>query len=361
MKHIGTWFRRAITNFYRLLIGLFLLIATPFIGWPGMEHRAAQMNFFQYGIVVFLASFLPASIGIFLIYSLTTLFFIPGINTTGLKMFQMVFLGTLFFYFVKENSKRDIDTWINIVAALFLVNITWVILQAFGHQYYFNLGPEHVNGPMVGLPGIMGQRVFQGILCAVAAPILLKKSFWFAPLILVGLYFSKSSVAVASALMGVLFLYPKKILFVLPFALIALFFIWNDINFDQFRMIYEQSFPLIQDHWFGQGIGSFHNALIAEHNAKLWWREAHNEYYQLYFEFGRIGVFLLLWLLLDVAVRFIRNRSDKVMSILGASFVAFLVACGGQPVMHVVRIAMVGVVITALIYARSDQLKGATP
>lgn len=326
-----------------------------------MEHRAAQMNFAECGIVLFLSTFLPFSIGSFLIYSLICLFILPNISTESLKMFQMLFLGTLFFYFVREHAKKDkeIDGWINIIAALFLVNIFWVILQASGRTVYFSLKPEFINsGLIVGFPGIMGQRVFQGILCAVAAPILLKKSFWFAPLILIGLYFSESTTAVAAALGGLFFLYPKKTALIIPLILLSLWFIKKDMNFTQFSVIYQKTLPLIKDPWLGQGIGSFHNAMVVVESAKLWWREAHNEYYQLYFEFGIAGVFIFVLFLLDVLSRFLRNRKDHVTVILCACFFAFLISCLGQPVMHVVRIAMVGITVAALIYARSDQLKG---
>lgn len=322
-----------------------------------MEHRAAQRNFAECGIVLFLASFLPFSIGLFLIYSLTSLFVLPTVTTEGFKMFQMLFLGTLFFHFTRESAKKDIDTWINIIATFFLVNIFWVILQASGHQIYFSLGPESSSSPVIGLPGIMGQRVFQGILCAVAAPILLKKSLWFSPFILVGLYFSKCSVAIAAALAGVVFLYPKKLIFLVPIIIISFLFIKKDINFSQL-MIYQQSIPLIKNHWFGQGIGSFHNAHIMWQAAKMWWREAHNEYYQLYFEFGILGISIFLLFLCEMIYIFFRNRKDAIITILSASLLAFLVSCLGQPVMHVVRIAVLGVIIAALMYARSDQLKG---
>ena len=251
------------------------------------------------------------------------------------------------------------DTWINIIAAFALVNMIWVIFQATGHQFYFKLGSETREGVYIGLPGIMGQRVFQGILCAVATPILLKKSLWFTPLIIAGLYFSKSSTAIAAALAGALFLFHIRYKYLIPFILIGLFFIAKDVNFEQFKItVYSQTLPLIENHWLGQGLGAFHQAHVVEDNAKMWFREAHNEYYQLYFEYGRIGVAFLLWLFSEMAFRFFRHRKDKTIQILSACFLAFLISCSGQPVMHVVRIAMVGVVLTALIYARSDQLKG---
>jgi len=341
---------------FRLFIGLVILIGTPFIGWPGIEHRAAQMNFAQCGIVLLISTFLPFSVGLFLLYSLVSLFIASGINDVSLKMFQMLFLGTLFFHFVRENAKKDIDAWLNIIVAFFLVNIAWVILQSFGWQIYFKLGPEHRGGSMLGLPGIMGHRVFQGILCAVATPILIKKSFWFSPLILLGLYHSKSSVSVIGSLISFLFLFPKKSILISPLIFASLLFIKKDLSLSSWIIIFERTFPMITDHWLGMGIGGFHNAMVIVKDAQTWWREAHNEFYQLYFEFGTIGISIFCLFIFGIAKGFFVNRKDKTINVLIASFIAFLICCSGQPVMHVVRVAIPGIIITALIFARFDQL-----
>ena len=364
MIHSGIKYLHQTINL-RWLIGASLLIATPFIWWPGLDGRASQMNFFQIGTVIYFASYLPLPVGIFTVFSLFNALFLGADPVVSSKMVQMIFMGSLYFYFVMKEADKHMTGWVNCLVFLAVLNCAFVILQAFKVNVYFIPGPETGTAHFIGLPGIMKHRIFSGILCATLAPLALKKHWILLIPLLVGLYYSKSTVAVVGFIAGLTWLAVLKkniffLLLVLGGLIFSVPFIKSDLNFYQFFIIYDQTLPLIKDHLLGQGLGAFHAAGVVFQRTKTWWREAHNLPYQIYFELGLAGLSLLIWLLFDVFKKSMKLKKDDVLPFLSAGFFAFFVSTLGQPSMHVVRIAMVGVTLTALIYARIETLKGAT-
>lgn len=360
MMETGIRLRQRIINL-KWLIGSSLILLTPFIGWSGIDFRTAQMNFFQFGIVLFFSTFLPLSIGLFLIYATLSMFYY-GVDQVSGTMFQMVFLGLIYFMMVKETAKKHLNGWINILIILAWINCAFVFMQAMGIHFYFREGGEGGNHLMIGHPGIMYHRVFQGILCALMFPIAIKKSFWLTIALAISIYFSHSTAAIGAAIIGIFFvLYFENrnvLLFLIP--LLSGVFIWYskyDFNSSQYMLIYQQAIPLIKHYWIGQGLGSFHKSLIVWKDAHIWWREAHNFPFQLFFEYGLIGLGFLFWLLGWIFFKVLKLK-DSTLLILTASLFSFFICTLAQPAMHVVRISMVAVTITALIYSRIETLEG---
>ena len=360
---------------FRWLIGPALLILTPFFGLPGiMDMREAQMNFIQCGIYLWFLFFFPKPIGIFLGYCLAHFFVFN--SPEAAKMFQMITLAAGFFLMVRNTSKTHAKEWIICLCLFSVLNTLVVIMQMRGIQLKIDLfcfvisyteGPERLGYDMwIGHNGIMGQRVFSGTLSAMTAPLFCFFNPFLSLIPLIALKESVCTAAVAGFVPAILISYfvsSKKFFYFSSVVILitAFIFLRKDFNPGMHFEVLKFTFPLIKNHIFGNGLGSFSELNLSWPKASMIFKEAHNETFQIFFEYGFIGIYLFWKIIKDVSVKFRQFYSDKALAVLFSALLAFYIASFGQPTFHVVRIAMPAIAVLALFYSRYENLKGSTP
>ena len=349
------------------MVGPAVVIFAPFFGLPGiMDMREAQMNFFQCVIFLWFILYLPKPVGVFLSYALIHLL-ITGIPPEAAKMFQMITLAAGFFLLVKHSAGNHLKGWFYAFFIFALLNTAWVTLQMNGIRFYFLEGPEREGTNIwIGHAGIMGQRVFSGALSAMISPILFYIHPLLLPIAMLALWQSWCTAALVGFLpalcVTLFFVERKAFYFALPVLFIgAFFFLKKDFAPGMHIDLLRFSYPLVKNQLFGNGLGSFSEMNILWTHAQMVYKQAHNDTFQIFFEYGAAGLFLFLCIVNDVFKKFMEFKSDKAIVVLFSSMLAFYITSFGQPVFHVARTAMPAVALAALFYSRYENLKRSTP
>lgn len=232
-----------------------------------------------------------------------------------------------------------------LLLAYCLVSDLFIVLQIFKLDKIFMVMSGEISGISIN-PWIMG--------CAavIALPFVYRIHPLWCLAVVPNLYYSLSMSCVVSAAIVFCYLavrslkidFKKVVLTVLILLIVYAVFFAHHLNMDRFDM-WIVSMKYMKNSVHGNGFGSWaHEAFIRTNGADVYhWRWAHNEFFQHYFEQGKLGLtFLLLWF--GILLLWTRDLFVKA-SLMGIS----LVSCF-HPTMHVGKLLGLAIVVISLAY-----------
>lgn len=316
-------------------------------------------------------------------------------------------------------QKRSMDILVNSFKILVLLNLSWMILQLCRIDPLFlrqdSLGVIQWGQPFMMPSGFFNYQAAIGMFFSLAMPFFFSFSTILPLLLLIPICLASSSACYLSgavmAIYGIfyirLFTFKRKIIYWLLFICIAfagIFGIYRDFSidkltgnsrFENWHLYVKMSLnhPL-----FGHGPDSFRNTTIhknytfasdEDYNplimesmpdgnflAKYYsadegkridrfkgrvpksfaeWREAHNEYIQVFFEYGLLGLILIGFFLYEIFRRFRLSTDSKEVRVLFGAILCYLAFSTTQFPFHLARIVIFLPIILGAFFAYTDK------
>ena len=304
-----------------------------------------QLQFFEYGIILlFIIALMQKSIRDFKDKWMALFLGLCALSVTfypkTFLSFIPIFLGILFYYLVVCYAK-NIKKLLYPILLVSALNTFFAILQFFKIYWIYN-PPTSDNYIIQGrYDGLMAISNHLGIYQALALPVCYAIHPLFSIIPLTGLLLSKSATGILAGAIGMVYLfYPKrKKLFInfAPMGLIALLGIIITFTLRNYRYgIYKMGIRLgiwidtikeiIKRPAIGFGLGSFSNVLR--------WEWAYNEYLEIAFCVGVLGLFFIFMFLKD---RF-KNIGIGLERYIASSCLIIVIICLTQPALHFARL-----------------------
>ena len=390
---------------------LFMAIAPIFYLTNSGDLRDAQAKFYQLGAIALISCFIE---NIWLtMFMLLNLFLLLSTGVeTGINQVLNVFIGCLLFTVSKNYFKnKSFMDFSKVILWICFFNISWMMLQVL------NIDPLYVgqmaNGtPLIGQVfndplGLFGIKMANGIFLSIASMVMAVLNQYIGMLIIIPILMSHASTAVLAWIVSMLFFtwHIKRRLFIIlsiigvlgigtyivldqkddPNTFKSRFGMWhmvtrysiiNPIGFgpDSFRNLNEKKkFMFVSDNHYNPAIMVFNQANseadVQYYDPKRgitnepWkgnqneinvWDNAHNEYLQLFFEYGIIGVLLLIGLFRDMIIRF--NRCDKTneLIMLTSILLVYFVSSISHFPLHLARLGCLFPIFLGVWYARTE-------
>lgn len=394
----------------------FLIIVPCFYG-QSLDLRQTQEKFFQSFSICLIGLFVGNIwLSLFLIWNVI-LYYYQG--CVGSNQVMNIFIGTIIFmisrWYFKSKTFYSIRKPIMIVV---FINLLFIILQFFRldplHTQMSAAG-KLLEGPYNGMDGIFCIRMASGIYNLIAMPIIALANPLLSLVCLVPIFFSSSStVAMAFVLLFLFFTYfTNKRIFRIALIIIPIlgflyilhdfrddkktslsrFPLWhmtvkyalsNPIGYgpDSYRNYTKQknflfksdgnynvgTFTKIED---GKAVFKYYsptndNAEIKrltdttlEHglvNGELpFWDNPHNEYLQVFFQYGIVGLVLLIGFLRELFNRFMVSLKDREMVAITTCLLAYLIISLCHFPLELARLAYLFPIILGAFYAKTDK------
>jgi O-antigen ligase len=353
--------------FNLLCLGLALI---PFAVWPGLDTREPKMALvLVFALALSLVGFYQGKIKpvrnkwlLFLMgFLLVNILFCPkpivpfqGIMVQAFWVWKpLAHLLIFFLMYIALSSLEFTDTQrdkiLKVMAWVGLIMSIYCILQFFKLDQFYNLQnwSQDKFPPSARVGGTLGQPTLLAPFLAMIIPICLYlKKYWFAGIIGIALLLTKSQVAIGALIISLIFLQTlenkKTAIRISILSLIFLFlgvtayfqnpkiksFVVDSGRFTQWTQIakdinspviptLKQTYP-----YTGKGLGSFKYIYHIKNNNT--WHEAHNDYLEILYNTGLIGLFLFLMALWTA----IKGKIDRERKYLLASFVCIAVCAG---------------------------------
>jgi len=229
----------------------------------------------------------------------------------------------------------------------------------------------------VDMVGFMGSKYMLGAWSAIALPFIFLVSPFLCVFLIPMFYFSQSSTAVAagvvSFLLMVWFKNRRLAYFMGAFLLIAgtWYVLYRDMPTGQFSKRFQVWWAAINllrgDFYFGAGIGTWKvmNVMTTQETSLelKHWSWMHNDYLQVLFECGAVGLLILLRYLKRFFVLF-QNRLvsfDKELQCSLAAFMAVLIIAFFHFPFHCGRLAGISLFVFACLEAKLQDIQDAAP
>lgn len=266
----------------------------------------------------------------------------------------LVLLYKLIIEYLDKNSIEKILKWFKYTA---IVLLFYNVLQFFGIDEFFNALGTTTNNKQV--LGIIGNPSHWGPFLAMVQPVFFNKNRQdiISLVLLWGLILlTGSAVGIVGGLLVILFWLTFKKRKLLSIGLgaslvfITSIFLFNKHYFGNSGRLnaWKETFVLMKDKFVtGLGLGTFglKNNIQGGH-----WQHLHNEYYQLVFELGIIGLVLVLWCIYDYFKTFASIKTDLTIKI-SSMFFGFCLIAGVDFVGHLWVISTFAMFLFASIYA----------
>jgi hypothetical protein len=223
--------------------------------------------------------------------------------------------------------------------AAHVVGLVFVYWQMTGQDMiYIPWATKEVSGTFI-MPWAMG------CFAALSIPFLYILSPWLCLIAAPALYLSHSSICVISAAIMFILMIPKhsRSIFLAGIALALAYVCFVDPSIDVARFeVIGRSAKYIHNFIFGNGIGSWAHEGFLKLNGQdaYYWRFAHNEFYQHFFEAGIVGLIPAL-----VAIAAMLNKKSRAIV---AAVIGIAILSTFHSMFHYGRLAVLGIVIFAL-------------
>lgn len=388
----------------RYLILIYLLVI-PCFYIPGLELRPIQEIAFRVmSLVIFFFSFFVKNREIdkpFAVNSMNTWLGAFGLLTvthyafgsSSQFLFNVVCALMVYFACIKTLKKEDIVFLSRAIVYFAIINIAYVALQRFGYDPIFQV--KNASSDSTGVVwtddlGFFGLKAVMGMYVGIAMCLLAMFNWWIAILFFLPIVVSVSSGAVLGGASGYLFyLWWKKRLFFWIFSVFILIgAVFYVVKIDSpmgmmktrppmWGMALKRSFLDVR----GYGLDSFRNGkvryykeattdktvgliaqdkdgtrfYVAPENRKYdWWDNPHNEFIQLFYEFGLAGVVIIAFLFWCMACAFKRAVKTNELVAVTAAIIALLMASMTQFPFHLARIGNLTPILLAFFYLETQ-------
>lgn len=256
------------------------------------------------------------------------------------------------------------DDYIRIAKAICL---SAMLLCAFGYMQVLGLCPTGGIFNYAGnkFLGFLDNANVSGAYLALSIPLFLyfvekkeKKYILGVLLVLTGLILTKSKISILAGVIGIftyIILAYKKwvritaIVMLVLFIFTAAFFVQQSFIKDGFdgrwecwKLAYEQfkNNPL-----FGQGLGIVKTwEMVPDSVTRTIWVYLHNDYFEIAVQFGILGLFLVLLILINTFRNFNYKSDSKINFAYMGSFVVFLILMVGSFPLEIAPLALLGLV-----------------
>ncbi len=336
--------------------------------------------------------------------------------SVGLTQVLNVFLGSLIFMVSRSYFKnKEFMPYANVILWIGTFSILWTVLQSFGIDPLY-IAQDAGGNPQLQMTfhdftGLFGIKMANAIFIGLMLPVLATLNLWLTPLMLVPLYLCQSSVATLAIFCSMSFyLYHTRCKVFVWFFVIGLivgsFYIAKDLRTDP--QTFKSRFPVwhsaihytLVERPLGWGPDSYrsytkqkkfqffadydYNHLIMsqvskdeamlkyygmdngeqwrkndgklKNNALSHWDNPHNEYIQMFFEYGFIGIILLIGLLREMYYRFKFAIRSKELIVVASCLVVYFVSGVGHFPLHLARLACFFPILLGCFYARTDEV-----
>lgn len=226
--------------------------------------------------------------------------------------YQMTMIICGILLVLQTGQMKRYNTLLNGIAVMCVAQACYFILQKFGYgineiifdvlgvDYVKVLDKRHTGDVLQPIIGSLGQSTISGALIAITLPSLFRKKWvYLTPMVAYGIYLSGSSMTLATSvfitgayifrekLKYYLFLSGALVLSLVPF-MQKENFIYNGERFKIWieALNWLNGFDMI----FGKGLGYFHDFFSRTHKSGEIFRQAHNEFIELYIIGGIIAV-----------------------------------------------------------------------
>ena len=287
-----------------------------------------------------------------------------------------VFLAILASLGISKFTEKQCWWVLRAIVGLVVIQGIWVILQTLGIDPLFS----SKTNPALDLPfGFSGSPNQSGLFFGVTLPLVASVFPIALPFSLYGLLCAKTTSVFIGVIISIItlcsFLYRKalKYIFVTLFVISILFFArFENINSSMISERYELykystiaawkgNIPLPQNGkiyigicnpWFGFGFGNFER--LSPINQDLYvkaahrYRHAHNDYIEMFFEFGRVGLGVVLIFLINFFWGFVRAAKTKLLVITFCCVLTQLISALGIFTIHTATSGMLLVIFYGL-------------
>jgi hypothetical protein len=353
-----------------------LILLVSLVRLPTIYVRESFTLLFQVAsllvLVYIIWKFVNYWIAIFLCWSCISSFY-PYYTKDSYLSFQNVLYGVIWFsllvmFFHKDNLKLILD----VLCVVAILNVLFQVWQVWGLDFLWFSKEGGVNVLPVGF---LTNTNEVSILLGLCFPAFLRRKWiWGIPLVVVGLVLAKSFVGILmvfGVIIGYLVYKRKNFKKGIPQLVILLLVglisygmyvklpgIWQRLK------IIQATIPLIQKRpWVGNGLGGWGKIIKAQRkfNTSMWghirsadgdvdWDYAHNEWWQMWVEFGAIGLLIIIGYLISLVKRFNDNNILFLLIVLAT--------CLGMCCYFSMHIGVLAIIsITALAMVEVD-LKG---
>lgn len=250
----------------------------------------------------------------------------------------MIFFGSSLFYIAREKINNN-DLALKYMGGAVLIVMVTMLSQVIG-VLPLTIGNFTIGGPIGGGPlslvysgvsGLIAQPNITGAFLAICLPVFFIYHRWALGLVIVFLVMTKCNGAIIAGSAGVMFyccFQPKAkirdiVIIVLVCVVLSVGFCFIDKPDYSSRWYVAKLILIKTTGWnilVGNGLGSFaasgfgpyEGAVVTPTNS-AWMKQAHNEYLQVYYELGLIGLGLILfWLgsLIGLFIKTFKKRTE---------------------------------------------------
>lgn len=354
----------------RLFVIAFVFLCLTTLTGQQSNRETHQLFMMLGGIILF--GLLLDNIWITLFLWWTVLLYGLSGCTLGSVYVTNVFFGCVLYFITKVSFKREhINTFINAVLWLLVINIAYGTIQVLGWDWIFS-GHETIRGGIAeaynrAIPfgcanspnGFMGNTGIMSSLIALCIPLALtrqsKMSYYVTAAMFYPLWVLRSFTNVIAGIVAIMFILffrlPRKIWFVVCIALLifaTIFVVFKDLPGSERLQAWKlmlhdtmvhpvkgwglDSFRKMTDgkqHVYAKNIQRDSGGKILEFGS---WDNPHNLLISLAFEWGFMGWFLLIGFLRFLGLRFYKSiKSSNTLGLAGFIIVLFIVSMGHFP------------------------------
>ena len=380
------------------------LATVPLFYIMGLDLRIVQEQYFQTACMALGALFFGNIWLTLFLWLNLILFAVHGADVGSSQVLSIFLTGILFACSRSFFSTRDFSKYSKAISWLAVLSILFMIMQVFGVDPISvkqnSYGIVEPNQTVNELNGIMHLPAFNGMFLTIAASLIVFYS-WIGLLLVVPVIFTKCSAAIlAFSLLIIFYAYHKARKLIIPFILLASVLFVGYLSYDKkhdsltFMSRFENWHLMIRktlEMPLGYGPDSFskfhkhknflfssdedYNPIlrvkISENEQKLLyysadmgkkiqrfkgripkllpsWTEAHNEYIELFFQYGIFGVLIFLGFSKEIYDRFVLSDKDKTILSLLACLLVYSALSVTQFPFHLARISgIIGIILGA--------------
>ena len=274
---------------------------------------------------------------------------------TGQRMY-VLFFALLFFWIIRTQlDKRNARIILNGIAILGIFHTILIIIQSTGHWPLYKIMPKYLNAQL--WPGVCSDTNTGGSLLALCFPAFLRKRWcWGLIPIAIGLYLSQALGGVMACFVGLVayscYRFDSKMLITGILIIIVGFMGFYMVKKEPARLKGNLGYradliPLVVEQMVahpirGYGLGAFYWLFQFQHKEhyksktldgvvrSTTWRRAHNDYLEIAYNQGFVGLLLGIGLIFSHMIKFVRKKKFETFALIG--FVGVIIAMANSTV-----------------------------